>query len=61
MPTKDSKAIDTDKMIYGMKDLKVGINPRFILQTKKEFKGFKIQASKKENVLDSSRFENLNL
>jgi len=35
---------------YGMKDLKVGISPRFILQTKGEFNGTKvIKPSEKRN------------
>jgi hypothetical protein len=59
--SKKAAQKDTERMIYGLKELKVGLNPRFILQTKGEYKGVKIAGIKKENVLDSLNFENLNL
>jgi hypothetical protein len=37
------------------------LNPRFILQTKGEYKGVKITGIKKEKALDSKNFENLNI
>ena len=45
-----------------MKDLKVGLSPRFILQTKGEFNGTKIgKPDDKRNEVFQINFENLNL
>lgn len=53
---------DSTVIAYGMKDLKVGISPRFILQTKGEFNGTKVKkSSDKRNEVFGYKFENLNL
>lgn len=53
---------DSPVIAHGMKDLKVGLSPRFILQTKGEFNGTKIgKPDDKRNEVFQINFENLNL